>query len=657
MKAVRIGSSKVGGAVALALASALVVSSVAFAAPVGGIVPGTPTWEAETAGSQHLGGVSHASTSTAWAVGATGQILQTTDGGANWAPQVSGVATGLKAVCATSESAAIAVGNAGVILQTDDGGETWTPRASTVAHDLMAVDFGSATVGVAVGNNGVIVRTADGGLNWSPVTSPTSQPLYGVAMADAQCGWAVGTGGTILRTVNGGASWDAGQSLSGDVDLYAVSALDRTTAWAAGDQGRIVMTTDGGRTWAFANTGVLPTLLSIDFTNRNLGWATGQTGTMLRTVDGGRSWSTVSPATEVNLQSVDFSADGTAGSAVGASGTVTRAEFTPVPGVVKRVAGADRFSTAAVMARRGWDSANTKKWVNVNHVIIVNGESGREADLLSAVGLAGAYDAPILPITGRGVPASTKTLITEIAARRQIEGKKLYIHIVGGTAAVPDQRWAEIRRIPGVYGYRDQLAGADRYATSAVIAKRVVTLKGASDVQGAILVAADNPAAYYDALAASPIAYGNVMPMLAVRKGAIPSTTRSVLNGALAGKPVYAASSATYMAVVPPKTERLTTSSNRYTAAADIAKKAIAKKWLSATNTGVAASLTDALPGGAFLGERGGVLLYTTPTTAMHSTAAAFIRERGAGIDSGWVLGGTASVPAAQESAFRAQVD
>lgn len=658
MKRVRFRSVGTVGVTAASLAVVLAVTSVAFAAPVGGIVSGVPRWEPESKVAQWLYGVSHASTTTAWAVGAEGTIISTTDGGENWVLQAVGPGTRLSAVAAASESTVVAVGDGANIHLSNDGGQTWLKRpVAGTTSNLRAVDFGTGGIGVAVGDGGTIVRTDDGGVTWAAVAgSPTAQTLFGVAMADNQRGWAVGAGGTILRTLDGGLTWDATQNLSGDVDLYAVSAIDRTTAWASGDQGRIAMTTDGGRTWVVVHTGVPVTLQSIDFTNRNLGWAAGAGGTILRTVDGGRSWRSVNSSTTAQFQSVDFSADGSVGHAVGENGMVDRVRFEDAPGTVIRAAGADRYAAAAAMARRGWDSANTRTWTNVNHVIVVNGETGKEADLLSAVGLAGAYDAPILPIKATSVPAATKTLITEIAARRQIDGKRLYVHIVGGTASVPDARWNEIRTIPGVSSARDRLAGADRYAVSAAVANRIVTLKGASDVQGVILVAADNPAAYYDALAASPIAYGNVIPILAVKKTGIPATVNAVLNGALAGKPVYAASSATYIAWVPPRTERLATSASRFTAATQVANQAIARGWLRETNTGIAASMADALSGGAFLGERGGVLLYTTPTTTMHSSAAAFIAANGKRIDNGWVLGGIASVPAAQESSFRAQV-
>jgi len=326
-----------------------------------------------------------------------------------------------------------------------------------------------------------------------------------------------------------------------------------------------------------------------------------------------------------------------------------------VPGKVTRVAGADRFAVAAAMAREGWDPAKTKAWTGVTHVIVTNGETGKEADPLAAAGLSGAFNAPVLLVKASGMPASTKTLITEIAAKRKAQGQKLSVIIVGGTASVPDAVWNQIRVIPGVNATKDRVAGADRYAVSAEIAKRVIAKRGAANVPGAILIAADNPNAFYDALAASPIAYQTGMPMLSVKKAAVPSSVMSVLNSAgLKGKPRYAASGTGYIgAGAGAGAQRMTANSNRFTAAVDIAKFATGKGWLAVTDAGMAAKLPDSLAGGAFLGKRGGVLLFTESTNAIQSTTKAYITANAKKVDFGWVLGGTASVPAGQESSFR----
>lgn len=326
-----------------------------------------------------------------------------------------------------------------------------------------------------------------------------------------------------------------------------------------------------------------------------------------------------------------------------------------VPGTVTRIQGADRYSTAAAMARKGWDPSGNKSWPSVGYVILANGETGKEADPLSAAGLSGAYDAPLLLTQTTALPKATRDVITEIAARRKAQNGLLQVIMVGGPASVPDARWEEIRKIPGVFGAKARVAGADRYSTSAEIARKVVARLDAPNVNGVILVAADDPAAFYDALAASPIAAKAGMPMLSVKKGSVPPSVASVLGRELAGKPRYAASSATYIGPgALAGATRMTASSNRFTAATDIAKFAAGRGWLSVTNTGLAAKLPDALGGGAFLGKRGGVLLLTESQSSIQATTKSYITANAKKVDFGWVLGGPASVPAGQESSFKA---
>jgi hypothetical protein len=337
-------------------------------------------------------------------------------------------------------------------------------------------------------------------------------------------------------------------------------------------------------------------------------------------------------------------------SAVSAPATFT---VKPAPGVVSRVDGANRYEVAANLARKGWDPSGTKSWPKVTDVIIANGESGKEADPLSAAGLAGAYDAPVLLVQAGSLPAATRTAITEIAAKNP----KVRIHIVGGTGSVPDARWAQIKAIPGVFATKDRLAGSDRYDVSVQIAKRIVSIKGIDNVSGVLIIAADNTNAFYDALAASPASFAKTMPMIGVRKTSVPPGTATLLSTTLAGRPRFAVSSSAYLAAgvlsATGASTRLTTSSNRYEAASQIASATITRTWLTAADSGIAAKLPDALTGGALLGKRGGVLLFTDSSATLQTSCKAFISGRASGISNGWVFGGTGSVPAAQETQLR----
>jgi len=61
-----------------------------------------------------------------------------------------------------------AVGNTGIILNTSDGGNNWVLQLSGTKEQLLSVCFIDKYTGWAVGGNyqGVILKTTNGGQNW-----------------------------------------------------------------------------------------------------------------------------------------------------------------------------------------------------------------------------------------------------------------------------------------------------------------------------------------------------------------------------------------------------------------------------------------------------------------------------------------------------------
>jgi len=322
---------------------------------------------------------------------------------------------------------------------------------------------------------------------------------------------------------------------------------------------------------------------------------------------------------------------------------------------VTRVSGSDRFAVAAALARKGWDPDGKNAWTGVKNIIVANGETGREADPLCAAPLSGALNAPVLLVKSTGLPLSTKNTIAAIAAKNP--GVRVYL--IGGMASVPDSVWASIRSIKGVSATKTRIAGVDRYATSVAIAKKVnaINMTPARAESGVMLVAGDNPAAFYDALAASPGAYAYRQPMMAVKKDSVPPVVKTALNNEFKASKRFIVSSPTYISAAAVAqaggvNERLATSSNRYTAAAQIAGKMCDKGWVYAGDTGLAATLPDALTGGTFFGKVRGVMLFTDSTTKMQSAPKYFIETYDADIYDGWVIGGTSSVTDAVKNFF-----
>jgi photosystem II stability/assembly factor-like uncharacterized protein len=294
---------------------------VSAAAQTGGV------WQAQAPlpVGEALHGVDMVSPTEAWAVGESGIILHSTDGGTGWTQQASGTSAQLQAVRFLDALHGWAVGNA--VLYTTDGGQTWqTGTRNGNFSTLYDVDFVDASFGWACGG-GVVMKTIDGGKTWTPQSVPTAsfENLLSIDFVDRNRGWTVGVDGIILGTTNGGASWT--KLTSGTTAfLTGVSFQSTTEGWAAG--GNVVLhTTNGGASWAQqavpANTWAKDILL-LDGQN---GWAVGQLQNIIHTGNGGSLWTTQmgginsAPFNNYYLNGVRFG-DALHGIAVGDGGNI-----------------------------------------------------------------------------------------------------------------------------------------------------------------------------------------------------------------------------------------------------------------------------------------------------------------------------------------------
>ncbi|HTR91994.1 MAG TPA: YCF48-related protein [Trebonia sp.] len=193
-----------------------------------------------------LTGVEFVSPSQGWAVG-QGAILATTDGGADWAPQLTG-RLDLTAVDFVNASDGWAVGT-DTLLATTDGGAHWTPLSEPCPL-IRSVHFTSALDGYAVAGGkvpraggfgteipdmgGVVLVTHDGGHIWGMMAAPANAQT--VCFGSAQDGW-LGAGGRLFRTRDGGRYWtpltapEAGAHGSVSASM-SVECAGRDAVWA-----------------------------------------------------------------------------------------------------------------------------------------------------------------------------------------------------------------------------------------------------------------------------------------------------------------------------------------------------------------------------------------------------------------------------------------
>ncbi len=172
-----------------------------------------------------------------------------------------------------------------------------------------------------------------------------------------------------------------------------------------------------------------------------------------------------------------------------------------------RVGGRDRYETAALLgsADGGYDCCST--------YVIASGET--YADALAGTVMAGRAGGALLLVTHDSVPAPTASRI----------GPTSHVIILGGTGAVSASVESRLRRLAS-HGSVDRLAGADRYATAAVIAKEMFP----THAPVVFLASGED---FPDGLAAGPAAAHDGGPVLLTRRDSLPSSTRSGL-GALA---------------------------------------------------------------------------------------------------------------------------
>lgn len=287
-------------------------------------------WTQQLSGTNHdLNSIYFIDALKGWAVGDSGVIIKTTDGGTNWTSQSSGVTDGLRSVHFENNTHGWASTGGGSILVSD--GNNWTLQYSGASSWLESLFFtdinnGWASGGAFAGHTRM-VKTTNGGLVWD--TLSTLNPSYSgnsLFFINSSIGWKTNWNLTISKTTDGGNTWTPQNKSQnkGDINaLHSVFFVDANNGCAVGDSGIVYTTINGGANWNLQNSGTYNYLRSVCFINSNDGYAVGQNGTILKTSNGGINWIIQNSNTIENLRSVFFT-DINTGYVVGDNGTVLK---------------------------------------------------------------------------------------------------------------------------------------------------------------------------------------------------------------------------------------------------------------------------------------------------------------------------------------------
>ncbi len=271
----------------------------------------------------------------------------------------------------------------------------------------------------------------------------------------------------------------------------------------------------------------------------------------------------------------------------------------PPPVQVVRLAGADRYATAAAISRAGFPTTGGTVYVATG---------ARFADALAAGPAAAVAHAPVLLVSPTSVPAATAAELRRLAPSR--------IVISGGTGAVG----SSVASALGAFAPQVvRIAGADRYQTAARIS--------AATFPGGIAAAfVATGATFPDALAGSAAAAMLGAPMLLTAPGTLSSSVADELGRLrpseifiLGGTGAVSAAVEAQLGSMAPTVTRIA-GTDRYLTAAAIAGRfhaTAATAWVAA-----GATFPDALAAAPVAGLTHAPLLLATATTLPSPTAA-----------------------------------
>lgn len=308
-------------------------------------------WQNPKPQSNSLWAVSFYNEFYGYAVGESGTIMFTPDGGKSWEIQFEAITDHLRSISVVDSITAFIAGDDGSIYATTNGGTNWNQQndhngTPINPNGLNSIFFIDRNHGWAAGDNGTILVTANSGKTWTAQTAgvPAGVSINSIYFIDSNNGFAVGSNGTVLYTSNGGTSWSSksiGESTT--VINTKVKFLNSSTGFILGSGGILYVTHNGGSSWSAVTSGVTDGLNDITSLSSTEYWISCDNGKMLHSVNSGSSWTSETFNTYASVHGV-----------AGVAGSV--------------IAVGDFGLTAMKSGSNSWSFSNTGKSPSVNWV-------------------------------------------------------------------------------------------------------------------------------------------------------------------------------------------------------------------------------------------------------------------------------------------------
>ena len=232
--------------------------------------------------------------------GEHGVIIYSGDNGATWTQAHVPVDVTITAFSFADSKYGWAVGSSGVVLFTANGGKDWSLQLNGFQADKLMMK--AAEKAVADKNPSVGTPMA---LNRAQILMKrgASTPFLCVLALSRQNVLAFGAYRMTMRSTDGGRNWqDASLDIDDPLshDLYGAAIVD-DNIYVVGEMGLVFRSTDGGKTYPAVTKAANATLFGVVGAENGSVVVYGVAGTLARSTDKGKSWKTISMPSTADL--------------------------------------------------------------------------------------------------------------------------------------------------------------------------------------------------------------------------------------------------------------------------------------------------------------------------------------------------------------------
>jgi len=281
-----------------------------------------------------------------WAVGYSGTIIHTSDGGDNWIVQDSKTENEIVDVFFLNRNLGWAsawnytnIPFGTILLKTTNGGQDWSSEQyrdeNIFITCILYLDSLSGWMG---GTPHALVSTTDAGVNWEQAHIDTLTfaffPVLNIQFYNSLYGYACGgrfdIAGVIWRTTNGGDSWTPIDPLYAPPDeIWQMHFFDSLNVMGVGGDPDLfgvgfINTTDAGNSWDYNEIGILGAAKAVSFRTGSEGWAPiPQAQSFVYTLDSAKTWTQIYAPDSSAIYDLIFP-DSLHGFAVGEEGAILK---------------------------------------------------------------------------------------------------------------------------------------------------------------------------------------------------------------------------------------------------------------------------------------------------------------------------------------------